>query len=240
MSKLELAVVTGGNRGLGLEVCRQLGRKGLRVILGARDPAKGERAARLLEDEGLKVRFHVLDTADEASIVAFAEFIRTEYGRLDVLVNNAGIFPDPIEWRGDEESSSVFDARIDTVRRGMETNTYGPLMMCQRLIPLMNGYGRVVNVSSGMGQLAEMNGCCPGYRLSKTALNAVTRIFADELQDTGVKVNSVCPGWVRTDMGTDAADRPVEQGAAGIVGLATLPDDGPSGGFFRDMQPIPW
>jgi NAD(P)-dependent dehydrogenase (short-subunit alcohol dehydrogenase family) len=233
MPTLQLAVVTGGNRGLGLEVCRQLARRGLKVILTARDPAKGEQAARLLASEALDVRFHVLNAANEASIVALAEFIRTEYGRLDVLVNNAGIFPDP-------SSSSVFDARVETVHRGMEVNAYGPLMLCQRLIPLMDGYGRVVNVSSGMGQLSDMNGCCPGYRLSKTALNAVTRIFADELKDTGVKINSVCPGWVRTDMGTAEADRPVEEGAAGIVGLALLPDDGPSGGFFRDMRPIPW
>jgi NAD(P)-dependent dehydrogenase (short-subunit alcohol dehydrogenase family) len=112
--------------------------------------------------------------------------------------------------------------------------------VCQALIPLMEGKGRVVNVSSGMGQLSEMNGCCPGYRLSKTALNAVTRILADELLGTGVKVNAVCPGWVRTDMGGSDATLSVEEGARGIVWAATLPDDGPSGGFFRHGEPIAW
>ena len=126
------------------------------------------------------------------------------------------------------------------VRRTFETNTLGPLMVSQALIPLMQGSGRVVNVSSGMGQLAEMNGGYPGYRLSKAALNALTRILADELKGTGVKVNSVCPGWVRTDMGGADAPRTPKQGAETIVWLATLPDDGPTGGFFRDKQPIPW
>jgi NAD(P)-dependent dehydrogenase (short-subunit alcohol dehydrogenase family) len=113
-------------------------------------------------------------------------------------------------------------------------------MVSQALVPLMQGSGRVVDVSSGMGQLAEMNGGYPGYRLSKAALNALTRILADELKGTGVKVNSVCPGWVRTDMGGADAPRTPEQGAETIVWLATLPDDGPTGGFFRDRQPIPW
>ena len=136
--------------------------------------------------------------------------------------------------------ASVFNADIDTIRQAMETNTYGALRLAQALIPLMEGQGTVVNVSSGMGQLSDMNGCCPAYRLSKTALNAVTRILADELKDSGIKINSVCPGWVRTDMGGDNADRPVAEGAAGIVWAACLPEDGPSGGFFRDGQPIPW
>ncbi len=239
MSKLELAVVTGANRGLGLEVSRQLAHKGLKVILTSRDTSKGQQAVRLLKEEGLAVYFHALDATDGASIDVLAQFIRAEFGRLDILVNNAGIFPDPVPWNT-EASSSVFDTNIAILRQAMETNTFGPLLLCQRLIPLMDGFGRVVNVSSGMGQLAEMNGCCPGYRLSKTALNAVTRIFAEELQATGVKVNSVCPGWVRTDMGSEQAERSVQEGAAGIVGLATLPDDGPSGGFFRDMQLLSW
>jgi NAD(P)-dependent dehydrogenase (short-subunit alcohol dehydrogenase family) len=183
------------------------------------------------------VRFHPLDVTDDASIRALADYLRQDLGRLDVLVNNAGIFPDPPPGSGRD---SVFAADLEAVRRGLETNVIGPLRVCQALIPLMNGHGRVVNVSSGMGQLAEMNGCCPGYRLSKTALNAVTRIFADELKATGVKVNSVCPGWVRTEMGGEEAPLSVEEGAAGIVWAATLPEDGPTGGFFRQGQPIPW
>ncbi len=235
MSKLEIAVVTGGNRGLGLEVCRQLAGKGMKAILTARNQTKGEQTARLLQNEGLAVDCHVLDTTSEASIDHFTTVIHTQYGHVDVLVNNAGIFPDQAA-----SDDSVFHATLDSIRQAMETNTYGPLRLCQRLVPLMHGYGRIVNVSSGMGQLDDMSGGSPAYRLSKTALNAVTRILAYELRATGIKVNSVCPGWVRTDMGSDQADRSVEEGAVGIVGLATLPDDGPTGGFFRDMQPIPW
>jgi NAD(P)-dependent dehydrogenase (short-subunit alcohol dehydrogenase family) len=156
---------------------------------------------------------------------------------LDCLVNNAGIFPDP---EPGSPGTSIFDADLDTIRRGLETNALGAIRVCQALIPLMKGRGRVVNVSSGMGQLSEMNGCCPAYRLSKTALNAVTRILADELRGTGVKVNSVCPGWVRTEMGGPDATLTVEEGARGIVWAATLPEDGPSGGFFRHGEPIAW
>jgi NAD(P)-dependent dehydrogenase (short-subunit alcohol dehydrogenase family) len=237
MPNKSVAIVTGAYRGLGLETCRQLAAKGYAVVLTARREKEGRAAAEVLRREGLEVSFHLLDVKDEESIAGLVSFILDTFGRLDVLVNNAGIFPDPTPGSGRD---SVFDARLQTVRRGLETNTIGPLRLCQALIPLMQGRGRVVNVSSGMGQLSEMNGCCPGYRLSKTALNAVTRIFADELRDTGIKVNSVCPGWVRTDMGGPDATRSVEEGAAGIVWAATLPDDGPSGGFFRDGEPIPW
>jgi len=218
MSNNPLAVVTGAYRGLGLETCRQLGTQGYTVILTTRREAEGRAAAEGLQAQGLDVRFHA-------------------FGRLNVLVNNAGIFPDasPGSW-----GSSAFGGDLEAVRRGLETNTLGPLRLCQILIPLMKGNGRVVNVSSGMGQLSEMNGCCPGYRLSKTALNAVTRIFADELKDTGVKVNSVCPGWVRTQMGGDQAPLSIEEGAKGIVWAATLSDDGPSGGFFRHGERIDW
>jgi NAD(P)-dependent dehydrogenase (short-subunit alcohol dehydrogenase family) len=238
MGTLKLAVVTGANRGLGLETCRQLAAKGLKVILTSRNAEAGGKQVNELTGEGLDVLFHPLDVTDPESIRRLADYIQNELGALDILVNNAGIFPDPFPGRGG--SNSVFDSTVDTVRLAMETNTYGPLMLCQQMVPLMEGYGRIVNVSSGMGQLSEMNGCCPGYRLSKTALNAVTRIFADELATTGIKVNSVCPGWVRTDMGGAEADLPVEEGADGIVWLATLPDDGPSGGFFRYRQPISW
>jgi NAD(P)-dependent dehydrogenase (short-subunit alcohol dehydrogenase family) len=234
-----IAVVTGANRGLGLETCRQLAQRGLRVILTSRDPARGQAALDGLRAKGLDITFHQLDVTDAGSVDRLREFILSEYGRVDVLVNNAGVFLDPIDG-SDPSASSVFRSDIDTVRTTMETNLYGPLRLCQALIPLMQGSGRVVNVSSGMGQLSEMNGGCPGYRFSKTALNALTRILADELQNTRIKVNSVCPGWVRTDMGGPNATRSVEAGAATIVWLATLDDDGPSGGFFRDREPIPW
>lgn len=236
---LKIAVVTGANRGLGLETCRQLARLGLTVVLTSRDPKKGEAAAAGLRKAGAEVRFHPLDVTDPQSIHRLAKYVEAEFGRLDVLVNNAGVFLDPLD-SPEPGAASVFRTDLDIVRRSMETNVYGPLLLCQALVPLMQRYGRIVNVSSGMGQLTEMNGCCPGYRFSKTALNALTRILADELQDTRIKVNSLCPGWVRTDMGGPNADRPVEQGADTIVWLATLPDDGPSGGFFRDRKPIPW
>jgi len=237
MSDQPVAVVTGAYRGLGLETCRQLAERGYRVILTARREHEGRAAAEQLARGGRDVRFHPLDVTDPDSVSALAEELRGTFGRIDVLVNNAGIFPDPAP--GTPESS-ILAADLDTVRRGLETNTLGALHLCQHLIPLMQDRGRVVNVSSGMGQLSDMNGCCPGYRLSKTALNAITRILADELGQTGIKINSVCPGWVRTEMGGANADRSVEEGARGIVWAATLPDDGPSGGFFRDGSAIPW
>jgi NAD(P)-dependent dehydrogenase (short-subunit alcohol dehydrogenase family) len=234
-----IAVISGASRGLGYETCRQLGRRGYRVLLTARDHARGKAAAGALQGEGLDAGFHPLDVTDADSVQALTGYLEREDGRLDVLVNNAGVFLDPMPPE-DPSASSVFRADIATVRYSMETNAYGPLRLCQALIPLMRGRGRVVNVSSGMGQLTEMNGCCPGYRFSKAALNVLTRILADELRDTRIKVNSVCPGWVRTEMGGPGAERSVEEGADTIVWLATLPDDGPSGGFFRDRKPIPW
>ena len=237
MSDKLVAVVTGAYRGLGFETCRQLARQGYRVVLTARNEPQGRGAAEILREEGLDVTFRALDVTSDASVRELAEFLNESFGRLHVLVNNAGIFPDASPWSGD---SSVFDADLDTVRTGLETNTLGPVRLCQTLIPFMQGRGRVVNVSSGMGQLSEMNGCCPGYRLSKTALNAVTRIFADELKDTDIKVNSICPGWVRTDMGGKDAPLSVEEGAKGIVWAAVLPDDGPTGGFFRHGERIDW
>lgn len=194
-------------------------------------------AGKLLE-EGLQVIYHPLDVTSFESIEQLAQFLRQEFGRLDILVNNAGILPDPI----DSDAASVFKAKVETLRTAMETNVYAPLQLCQALIPLMKerNYGRVVNVSSGMGQLSDMNGGDPAYRLSKTSLNALTRILADELKGTNILVNSLCPGWVKTDMGGPNAPRTPEQGVETIVWLATLPDGGPTGGFFRDKKPIPW
>jgi NAD(P)-dependent dehydrogenase (short-subunit alcohol dehydrogenase family) len=237
MSDKPVAIVTGAYRGLGFETCRQLAQQGYRVVLAARKEPQGRGAAEVLREEGLDVIFHTLDVTSDASVQALAEFLEKTFGRLDVLVNNAGIFPDTAPWTGE---SSIFNADLDTVRTGLETNTLGPLRLCQALIPLMQGKGRVVNISSGMGQLSEMNGCCPGYRLSKTALNAVTRILAEELKDTDIKVNSICPGWVRTEMGGQDAPLSIEEGAKGIVWAAVLPDEGPTGGFFRHGERIDW
>jgi len=166
-------------------------------------------------------------------------FIESEYGKLDILINNAGISKDGQGTRS-ASVASVFRVPPQIVREIVDTNAIGAFIVSRALVPLMRGEGRVVNVSSGMGQLAEMNGGWPGYRMSKAALNALTRILADELKDTNVKVNSVCPGWVRTDLGGSGASRSIEQGVDTIVWLATLPPDGPSGGFFRDRKPIAW
>jgi NAD(P)-dependent dehydrogenase (short-subunit alcohol dehydrogenase family) len=230
-----LAVVTGGNKGIGYEICRQLARKGLRVVLTSRDAEKGREARKKLEKEGLDVMHHPLEVTDQASVAAIARHIQSEYGRVDVLVNNAGISID-------SRSTSVLKEKEETFRITLETNFYGALRMCQALVPLMqkNHYGRVVNLSSGLGQLDDMGDGTPAYRVSKTALNALTRMVAKAVEGDNILVNSMCPGWVRTDMGGPGASRSVEQGAETAVWLAMLPHDGPNGGFFRDKKPIPW
>ena len=230
-----IALVTGGNRGIGFEICRQLATRGLAVILGARDAGEGKAAAKTLRDEGLPVEFHRLDVTSCRSIRACVAALAERRGRIDVLVNNAGVLLDP---RG----SRFLDSKLDTYRDTLEANLYGPLQLAQAVIPLMKGkrYGRIVNMSSGLGQLSEMGTGTPAYRLSKTSLNALTRILATEFHGNNILVNSVCPGWVRTRMGGEGASRTPAQGADTAVWLATLPDDGPTGGFFRDRQPIPW
>lgn len=235
----QIAVVTGANRGLGLETCRQLAARGIRVVLTARDEDKARAAAESLQNDDLPVQWQALDVTDSGAIDSLAEYISNTFGRLNILVNNAGVFGDPLD-QSRPGSASVTTVDLETIRSTFETNTLGALQMTRTLLPLMNGRGNIVNVSSGMGQLSDMNGCCPAYRLSKTALNAVTRIFADELQNTGIKINSVCPGWVKTDMGGANAERDLATGASGIVWAACLEEDGPSGGFFRDGKPIPW
>ena len=225
-----IAVVTGANRGIGLEICRQLTKTGMYVILTARDGTKAKAAA-----GEIKVESHELDVDSEESVKAFARWLTETHGRCDVLVNNAGVLLDP---RG----SRIPDTKIETWRATFETNVLGTLRMIQAILPLMrkNRYGRIVNLSSGQGQLSEMGVGTPAYRVSKTALNALTRTTAAELQGSGILVNAMCPGWVRTDMGGSGAPRSVEQGADTAVWLATLPDNGPSGGYFRDRKQIPW
>jgi NAD(P)-dependent dehydrogenase (short-subunit alcohol dehydrogenase family) len=234
----KIAVVTGGNRGMGLEACRQLARLGARVVLTSRDAARGEAAAGQLRADGLEVRHHQLDVADDASIGRLAGFVERKLGRLDILINNAAIAHGVDETR--EQAAGTFQATPSGFRQVLATNLVGPFVLCRALLPLMQGSGRVVNLSSGLGQLGDMGSGFPAYRVSKAGLNALTRIFASELQGTGIKVNAVCPGWVRTDMGGPNAARSIEQGVATTIWLATLPDDGPSGGLFRDRRPIPW
>ncbi len=231
-----VAVVTGANRGIGFEIARQLAKQpGIRVVLTARDEAKGSLAAKKLRDDGLEVDSLPLDVTSEDSVKRLAAGLEKKYGHCDVLVNNAGVMLDP---RG----SRVLDSRLETWRETLDTNLIGPLLLIQTLAPIMtrNRYGRIVNMSSGQGQLSDMGVGTPAYRVSKTALNALTRTLAAELKGSGVLVNAMCPGWVKTNMGGAGAPRTVEQGADTAVWLATLPDDGPSGGFFRDRKPIPW
>ena len=226
-----VALVSGGNRGIGLEICRQLADRGIAVILGSRDDEAGREAAENLPG---RVVAYQLDVADEESVARLASFVEEEFGRLDILVNNAGI--------SNDQGQRGVDADLYRVREALETNLLGAWRLCGIVIPLMqrDNYGRIVNISTGLAALEDMGGGWPGYRVSKTALNALTRILASELRGSGVLVNSVEPGWVQTDMGGSRAPRPVEEGAEGAVWAATLPNNGPTGGFFRDRRPIPW
>ena len=225
---MPVAVVTGANRGIGREVVRQLAERGYTTVLGSRDAANGERAA---ADLGLgdRVVSRQLDVSDDESVRAFA----ARLDACDVLVNNAAV-----DYDTDQRATSADLARV---RDDLDTNLFGAWRTTQALLPLLRAsdHARIVNVSSGAGQLTDMGGGTPAYKVSKVTLNALTRMLAAELRGDGVLVNAICPGWVATDMG-GRGGRPIEEGAAGVVWAATLPDDGPTGGFFRDGKPIPW
>jgi NAD(P)-dependent dehydrogenase (short-subunit alcohol dehydrogenase family) len=230
----EVALVTGANRGIGEEVARQLAERGYEVLLSARDGEKASAAAaQLARATGASVRALTLDVADSASIEQAARQVHDDPGRLDVLVNNAGI--------GSDFGVAGADPDFDAIAKALETNFYGAYRLTIAVLDLLrsSAHPRIVNVSSGMGGVSEMGGWSPGYRVSKAALNALTRILSAELNGAGFLVNSACPGFVNTDMGGPmGATKSVQDGAAGIVWLATLPDDGPSGGFFRDGRPV--
>ncbi len=224
------SLVTGANRGIGKEVAIQLGALGHHVLVGSRDAAKAAATVDAIASTRGRATALPLDIANPESVdraVAQVENL----GELDVLVNNAAITYDT--WQ------SAIDPDFEVVREALETNLFGTWQLTAALAPRLraSSHGRIVNVSSGAGALDDMGGRIPAYRVSKVSLNALTRMWAAELP--GVLVNSVCPGWVATDMG-GSGGRPVSDGAAGIVWAATLPDDGPTGGFFRDQQAIPW
>jgi NAD(P)-dependent dehydrogenase (short-subunit alcohol dehydrogenase family) len=230
-----VALVTGANRGLGFETCRQLLAMGMTVVMAGRDSAALERArGNLGEDARPRALAVSMDVTDTESIAAAHHIVSARVGSVDVLVNNAAVL-----LFDDEEVLSIPPSGF---RDTFETNVFGVIEVCRKFVPEMSRrrYGRVVNVSSGAGQLATMSNYAPAYSMSKAALNAFTRILASTYRDAGVLVNAVDPGWVRTDMGGPSAPRSLQEGADTIVWLATLPDGGPTGGFFHDRRAIVW
>jgi len=239
----KVVLVTGANKGIGFEVSRQLGRAGFTVLLGARDTARGEEAAKKLRGEGLDVRFVKTDLNQAVeSGTALAKQIGEEFGHLDVLVNNAGV--------ADREDGPASSVGIETLRRTFETNFFGTVALTQPLLPLLRAAerARIVNVSSGLGSIAINNDPNTpfyhvkilGYNASKVALNMFTVDLAYDLRDTKIKVNSVSPGFVDTDMNNHTGTDTVEEGAIAIVRLAQLPDDGPTGSFIHKDGTYPW
>lgn len=237
-----VALVTGANRGIGFEISRQLALKGYTVLMGARDAQKGAAACEQLTRRKLDTHFILLDVTDPTMIQAALMNLNDTFGRLDVLVNNAGILIDA--------DTPLLELGIPTLTNTLKTNMLGPLLLCQAAVPLMkqNRYGRIVNISSSLGSFSETTNPdsvyaelrSPAYRFSKILLNAMTVLLAKELQNTHILVNAACPGWVRTGLGGDRAPLTPEQAAVTPVWLATLPEGGPTGGFFREGQPIPW
>jgi NAD(P)-dependent dehydrogenase (short-subunit alcohol dehydrogenase family) len=230
-----VALVTGANRGIGFETARQLLAKGLTVVLAGRDDAALDRACRNLPEPDRRRASTVrMDVASIDSIAAAERSVTERSGPVDVLVNNAAVLL--------HEHDAVLAIPRDAYRRTFETNVFGVIEVCRAFAPSMarTGYGRIVNVSSGAGQLATMSTYAPAYSMSKAALNAFTRILAHTYRGNGVLVNAVDPGWVRTDMGGPSAPRSPQEGADTIVWLATLPDGGPTGGFFHDREAIDW
>jgi len=235
MTREKIALVTGANKGIGLEIVRQLAKAGFRVFLTARSRERGEEACKQLQQDDLNVEFLQLDVTDETSIDQLAKELTSQIGHLDVLVNNAGILLDAA-------NASVLEVEPTVILQTLQTNTLGPLRLTQNLVALLlkSDAGKVINVSSGGGQLTDMGDWAPAYSLSKTALNAVTGMMAAALKDKHIAVNSICPGWVRTDMGGSNASRSVQQGADTVTWLATEAPSDLTGKFLRDRTVIPW
>lgn len=240
-----VAIVSGGNRGIGKEVCRLLSESGYAVVLTARTASAARSAASDISQDGTHVVGAVLDVTNPDTILRLQEYVLTEYGRIDALVNNAAVSlgrrlesPD----HGDADHGEIEALSEDLLKKTMDVNMLGPLRLIQNFLPSMRqrGYGRIVNVSSTMAQFSRMNSEAAAYRISKAALNALTVIVASEVAGENILVNAVCPGPTRTRMGPPNAARSCVEAATGIVWAATLPDDGPSGGFYRDSMLLDW
>jgi len=256
----KVAIVTGSDRGIGFEVCRQLWTRDIQVVLTSPDKTKGEAAAAELRQTGAEIAYHMLDLLNKRHIKALQEFVLKKFGGVAILVNNAGVMLDAGRSKiegllahrlkkipkrvGFGEAPGILEVDIDIVRATLDVNTLGALRMCQAFVPGMmrTGYGRVVNVSSSLGQLDGMSDedKVPAYQMSKAALNAVTLMVAEAARDTNVAVNSVCPGWTRTDIGGAEAPQSIEEAAKTIIWLATKPSSNPTGGFFRNKRRIHW
>ena len=234
ISSGKIAVVTGGNRGIGFFICRGLAKKGIRVVLTSRDKKNGEEALAKLHKESLDVHLLCLDMTDERSIHNFAENLEKEFEGLDILINNAAVSLD--------KGVRGLDADVETIRRSMEANVYGPLRLCQALIPIMRkrGEGRIVNVSSQLGAVGQIRGDYPGYRISKAALNVLTLMLADEVREANILVNAMTPGWARTEMGGQSAPRSPKEGADTAIWLAVHPKQSLTSRFFMDRKVISW
>ncbi len=228
----KVALVTGSNRGIGFAVVKGLSEKGIHVILTSRTAKDGKAAVKQLNRDN--VYYHPLDVTAPESVRGLVAYVPQEFGRLDILINNAGINYDT--WQ------NVANANLENVQETLGTNLMGPWRVSQAFLPLMekNNFGRIVNVSSGAGELASLSGGTPGYSISKAALNALTLSFSRHLQGKNILVNAVCPGWVRTQMGGAAAPKSPEEGAATIIWAALFQDNGPTGKFFRDKREVAW
>jgi NAD(P)-dependent dehydrogenase (short-subunit alcohol dehydrogenase family) len=230
----KIVLITGANRGIGLETVRQLARRGVHVVVGARDEESGQRAADSIQAEGGKATFLALDVSSSESIRAAVSRFNRIADHLDVLINNAGIYPD--------KGLTILTVSREQMDQTLQTNTFGALEVTQAFLPLLRKgtSARVINVSSGYGQLDGLSADVPSYCLSKLALNGLTIMLAEALKGEGIAVNSMCPGWVRTDMGGPNATRSVEQGADTAVWLADEAPQHLTGRFFRDRKEIPW
>ncbi|NEW08377.1 SDR family oxidoreductase [Paenibacillus sp. SYP-B3998] len=233
----KIALITGANRGLGLEIARQLGHGGVTVLLAARTLAKAEKAAAILREEQINCHGLELDVTNSEHIAAITKVIEKEYGQLDILINNAGIFLDHL------------GSSLDVMRQTFEVNVFGAHTLTEALLPLLKASpaGRIVNQSSIMGSVTTIladsqlgDSSRPAYSSSKAALNMLTALLSVQLKETNVKVNATHPGWVKTDLGGENAPMDIEDGAKTAVRLATLPDDGPTGGYFHNDEALPW